>query len=358
MRRRPLSVGRGRGDGRQTRIEIEDDEPDTDDPEESLEQDEGEGLEVDVVEDSQEIQSPARKRRRISVSPELGNVMEEGEEAVMPESSPGIRDERIDNGTATLLGGEHEDDGDSLDHPDAFDEEHTAMHEAPTHELPPPPEEKHPRSATPVLPSSPMSSSSLDLTQKPPLSRPAATLFKLRATPTKIDPASHASPFQRQQPLFILPSREAEVEAQVALGCFPQAFSPQRRGAKYLAGGMAAEVQGWLSGIKGSSKEQERLMVRVEEVRCGGRMYLVRGRKIEFGVGTGGEEEEAAGGEGTGEERGEEEVKVVLAGEGRLTGLGGRAVLPVGSVVEVGEPTWGVEIEGGKWIVGCDWKVQ
>jgi hypothetical protein len=314
------------------------------------------GFEVDVVEDSQEIRSPVRKRRRISISPGVtarGGIGNESQE-VVPRSSPHNRDSpEKDMDGATTCSSEEEIE---VDKAEEFGAQDTDMHEDNDEEtppLPPPPPIEQPN--TPSAPSSPLSSSSLDLSQKP-TSMPSAPRFNLRPGLVNRDTPDRAPPFQRQQQRFILPTREAEVEAQVALGCFPQAFSPHRRGAKYIAGGLAAEVQGWLSHMKGEKDTPVRLRVKVGEIRNGGRMYIVRGRRV-------GREEAMHGmGEmegGDGEKDDEKDIKVVLAGEGRLTGLGStRAPLRVGSVVEVGEPTWEVELEGGKWIVGCDWKVE
>ena len=141
---------------------------------------------------------------------------------------------------------------------------------------------------------------------------------------------------QQNQPTFRPPPRFKPTEDALPLGDgLPAAFSPQRRGAKYLTGGLAAELQGWLSEVKGEDDGPagSTLKMRVEEVRQGRRMYLVHGRLGDSS----------------------DFKKVVLAGEGRLTGLGGRAVVGVGSVVEVGQPVWDVVVEGETWMVACDW---
>lgn len=120
----------------------------------------------------------------------------------------------------------------------------------------------------------------------------------------------------------------------------PVAFSPQRRGAKYLSNGLAATLQGWLSDVKGWEGEdrpaESTFLVTITEVRAGRRMYLARARP-----------------------QGETQTKrLVLAGEGELTGLGNRADVVVGSAVKVTGPLWDAEIEGVSWIVACNWCVQ
>ena len=141
-----------------------------------------------------------------------------------------------------------------------------------------------------------------------------------------------------QQPTFRAPPRFKPIEADLATEGLPAAFSPQRRGAKYLPNGLAADLQGWLSEVKGwegsDRSVDSSLTISVEEVRSGRRMYLVKAR-----------------GDGN------EVKRFMLAGEGRLTGLGRRAVIGVGSRVGVGQPVWDVVLDGETWTVACDWGV-
>jgi len=144
------------------------------------------------------------------------------------------------------------------------------------------------------------------------------------------------SPSRRdaQQPTFRRVPRFKPLDPDLATPGLPAAFSPQRRGARYLTGGLAAEVQSTLSAIKSEDQEHAATSscttIRVKEVRAGRRMYLVR------------------------DEHGR---RIVLAGEGKLTGLGRRAPVAQGSVV-----TWdswaGVLIwrgRGGRCIVTGVW---
>ncbi|KAF5673310.1 hypothetical protein FHETE_3434 [Fusarium heterosporum] len=142
-----------------------------------------------------------------------------------------------------------------------------------------------------------------------------------------------------QQPTFRVPPRFKPVELDPAIEGLPAAFSPQRRGAKYITGGLAAELQGWLSEVKGwegvALTTAFTTNMIVEEIQPGRRMYLVKGR--------------------TATAQGK---RYLLAGEGRLTGLGQRMPLSVGSVIEVGQPVWDVELDGVLWTVACDWGVS
>ncbi|KAM0344614.1 hypothetical protein ACHAPU_007388 [Fusarium lateritium] len=142
-----------------------------------------------------------------------------------------------------------------------------------------------------------------------------------------------------QQPTFRVPPRFKPVELDPAIEGLPAAFSPQRRGAKYIAGGLAAELQGWLSEVKGwegvaPTTDSITNMI-VEEVQPGRRMYLVKGRTA------------IAQGK-----------RYLLAGEGRLTGLGQKMPVSLGSVIEVGQPVWDIELDGVVWTVACDWGVS
>ena len=140
----------------------------------------------------------------------------------------------------------------------------------------------------------------------------------------------------QQQPTFRPPPRFKKLEDESLGEGLPAVFSPQRRGARYLTGGLAAELQGWLSEVKGDEElAGSTFRVTVRDVRAGRRMYLAQGT-----VG------------------GTEDVRrVILAGEGRLTGLERRATVVVGSVVEVRQPVWDVEVDGQTWMVACDWAI-
>lgn len=155
-----------------------------------------------------------------------------------------------------------------------------------------------------------------------------------------------------QQPRFHNPPsfKPPNPQLHAHLKALPPAFSPRRKGARYVPGGLAAEVQGWLSHIKGSREVELKLSILVLEVKEGEGVYLVCGRRMgDNGFKYGGGEE---GGEGS-------EMRVLLAGEGEMTGLGESARVTEGCVVETGGLRWDVELDGmGKWTVACDWRVS
>ncbi|KAL2758174.1 hypothetical protein ACRALDRAFT_1080122 [Sodiomyces alcalophilus JCM 7366] len=162
-----------------------------------------------------------------------------------------------------------------------------------------------------------------------------------------------------QQPTFRPAPRFklSESDQTARLEGLPEAFSPQRRGARYVPGGLAAGMQSWLAEVRDwgdddgwaantdtDTNAKTAARVVVDEVRDGRRMYLVRGRRV-AGY------KSADGG-------GELSMRLLLAGEGKLTGLARRAAVRVGSVLVVSQPTWEVMLEDqGQWTVACDWVV-
>ncbi|KAK2025290.1 hypothetical protein LX32DRAFT_624746 [Colletotrichum zoysiae] len=161
-----------------------------------------------------------------------------------------------------------------------------------------------------------------------------------------IIPDRHEGDMPKTQPTFRRAPRfkvsDAEASRREGL---PEAFSPQRRGAKYVAGGLAAELQSWLAEVRGwtgGDRPAGLVMdIVIDELRAGNRMYLVNGRRL---VGDGEAGEEIA-------------ARLMLAGEGRLTGLGQKAAVVVGSTVAISQPAWEVELDGSRWVVACDWAV-
>lgn len=189
-------------------------------------------------------------------------------------------------------------------------------------------------------------------------------------------PKTHQPTFQRA-PRF----KPAEVpEGAPRPEPLPDVFSPRRKGAKYVQGGLAAELRDWLVDVEagigsgsgsgpgsgsttapGTKRDEEWVArIRVDSLRGGNGsargMTLVLGRQVFDGINN-----NAAGADGS-EERGDalgtNTVKLILAGLGRLSGLGvGNDVRP-GVVLGIARPTWEVVLDGlGRWGVACDWVV-
>lgn len=126
----------------------------------------------------------------------------------------------------------------------------------------------------------------------------------------------------------------------------PDAFSPQRRGARYVPGGLAAELREWLVQVKGAS-EYDRpvgspIEVTVKEAKSGNGMWLVAAH----------EKDDVA------QQQGGNFAKVVLAGDGRIAGLGGRKIVRQGTTVSLHQPMWDINlIDLGQFAVACDWEI-
>lgn len=178
---------------------------------------------------------------------------------------------------------------------------------------------------------------------------------ELAISPSDLDDEMDLSDHERrgkpeQQPRFLAAPRFKlpETEDAPADG-LPEAFSPQRRGAKYVHGGMAAEMQSWLADVRGwtgHDRPPDAVMrVIVDEVRPGNAMYLVKGRRLL--------RDEAVA------DPGAPGLRIMLAGEGKSTGLARKAAVGVGSVVLVSQPVWEVPLKGdGRWVVVCEWAVE
>ncbi|KAL2157680.1 hypothetical protein VTH06DRAFT_5163 [Thermothelomyces fergusii] len=141
-------------------------------------------------------------------------------------------------------------------------------------------------------------------------------------------------------------------------------FSPQRRGAKYLPGGLAAELRDWLVDVKGGldrrgEVEATSSALRFTEAAGGGRDGVVRLIMVED-VSHGGPGMTLVSGKVLGDERAD--VRVVLAGEGNIEGLGGGRGggnperVARGAVVAVAPPAWDVDLDG-QWAVAYRWEV-
>ncbi|KAI8960999.1 hypothetical protein F5Y11DRAFT_348990 [Daldinia sp. FL1419] len=178
-----------------------------------------------------------------------------------------------------------------------------------------------------------------------------------------------------QQPTFLKAPRFKPIEASDGGSLrgdpLPDTFSPHRRGAKYVPGGLAASVRDWFvdvwaGGTKGRGEREGEWVgkVLVDGVRGAEGMVLVTGRWVgkeeEVGSGKGVEDTKEEGEEGDEKERVTQTryARVVLAGSQKLVGLERGLDVHPGSVVGVGRPSWEVVIPGqGRWGVVCEWAV-
>lgn len=257
------------------------------------------------------LQGPALKRRRLSLEPILSSQPYENEN---------------DGDTNVDLGQEDEqDDQEKQDHRMDDDFEDLLAME-PTLSSPPPPVHRPPPSAPRFVLSTP---------SKPTSSMPA--------------PIDSIDMFLRP-PRFKPPDEEREA----AVEPLPEHFSPRRRGQKFLAGGLAAEVRGWLvelesqgpRGARNSAREDGwKIKIAVDEVTggYGAGMTLVRGRRM--GSNSGGAADLYP-------------IRMILGGEkGMSEGIKKGEQAAVGKMVGVKGPAWEVDIDGVTWGASASWKV-
>lgn len=196
-----------------------------------------------------------------------------------------------------------------------------------------------------------------------PLHRPpgsnTAPRFILPSTPAPVPPSTPAT---TQTATFVKPPRfrppDDQEQLQRPSEPLPDAFSPQRRGQKFLAGGLAAEVIGWVMNLENSApatlsvrpKEDTWLIeLIVDEVRggLGAGMTLISGRQVPL----------AANGREGGMMDTLGLVKVILAGSGTSEGFQKVNKVDARKKIRIKGPVWEVVIEGQKWGVAVTWEV-
>lgn len=136
-----------------------------------------------------------------------------------------------------------------------------------------------------------------------------------------------------ERPAFLRPSLPPQEPSEP----LPDAFSPHRRGQKFVPGGMAATMQQWVIDT-GQAAVQSRkgqaylkgedyvLRVKAEDI-AGHGPYVVQGKDVSGDV-----------------------VDLVLAGTGQ-----GTEVKP-GVVIGIRAPSWDLELDGKTYAVGVDWR--
>ncbi|KAK4539432.1 hypothetical protein LTR36_010953 [Oleoguttula mirabilis] len=172
--------------------------------------------------------------------------------------------------------------------------------------------------------------------QTPALQLPKTPRF---AHPQSSHSNTIAEVVSQHRPPFLRPS----VAAQEPSEPLPEAFSPHRRGQKFVPGGMAATVQQWVIETGQAAVQSRRgqaylrgddfaMRVKVEDVKGDG-PFLALAR--------------TANGEA---------VNVLLTRS--AIGAGPRAAeVREGDVVGIRAPTWNTQTDGRSWAVGVDWKV-
>lgn len=180
----------------------------------------------------------------------------------------------------------------------------------------------------------------------------ARSSAEAKDTPSPIEPSI-------RQPTFLAAPRfktSDAVETRNDRPLLPDAFSPQRRGAKYITGGLAAEVRDWLVQVKGATEYDrptgESVKFTVDQVsHCPqGEMFLIAGDVARNGNEVEGTPKQNGTGVG-------QPAKAILAGEGRIPGLGRKTVVAQGLMVSMYQPIWDIDLKDtGQFAVACDWE--
>lgn len=225
---------------------------------------------------------------------------------------------------------------------------------------PPSPTPNAIRAASPAPPKTPLPPPSHRFRLPPPTFTTPAPFSAIPTTPSTT--AAGATP---SRPSFLLPRHNNPLSPSKPPAPLPEIFSPSRKTAKYIPGGLAQTVQGWLieaattaqASAAGTSRSREdgvRLRVRVAELGNKGREVdcFVGGVVLARGTTEPGMYNASRVGEGT-EEFG---TRLLLAGQGGVRGAAGVKVR-VGDVVGVKAPTWDIDVGGEKWVVGVEWMV-
>jgi len=187
----------------------------------------------------------------------------------------------------------------------------------------------------------------------------SAPRFKLPSTPA---PVPSSTPANTLAATFVKPPRfrppDGQEHQQRPSEPLPDAFSPKRRGQKFLAGGLAAEVTGWIMNLESStpvpsttwSKDDTWMKdLIVDEIRGGPSdgMTLITGRQINLPLNE--QESELVDSFAI--------FKVILAGSGNSEAFQKATKLDVRKKIRIRSPVWEAVIEGEKWDVAVTWEV-
>ncbi|KAI5274423.1 hypothetical protein E4T47_02545 [Aureobasidium subglaciale] len=121
----------------------------------------------------------------------------------------------------------------------------------------------------------------------------------------------------------------------------PDAFSPRRRGQKYIPGGLASELQSWvIEAAQTASQGRPRTLQQVDDSVHVVSVDGIRGNGPVFAHGT------ISGGRC---------AKVLLI-DGQVNQKAER--VKAGDQISIRQPTWDVQVDGEAWTVGVDWRTM
>jgi hypothetical protein len=207
----------------------------------------------------------------------------------------------------------------------------------------------------PTTPIAPHNSTTHRFVVPPPRSPALFSGAKNLANTASLTPATTATTPAPHRPAFILPPQPTSPTK--ASRPLPEIFSPSRKTQRYVPNGLASTLQGWIIETANTGFAAQ------ERVTIGG---VVWGRDREDGVKLKVHVTAASLQDANGEVEcfpgqfvfvhGDDETRVLLAGQGGARGAGG-VKIRVGGVVGIRAPMWDVDVGGDKWVFGVDWVV-
>lgn len=170
----------------------------------------------------------------------------------------------------------------------------------------------------------------------------------------------------RNRPFFVLPSTQSGGKSD-SLHPLPEAFSPHRRGQKFVPGGMADTVRGWIVDITSSMalNNARGSTTATQQPSYKTRILVSSAKSAALGGDIGLEDDERAAAvarrswlliEGTyfGSQRDSEPAAAIL---GAPSSRKKQVDVKPGVVVGISAPCWHIHLEGKQWLVGVDWTV-
>lgn len=210
-------------------------------------------------------------------------------------------------------------------------------------------------SPEPTTPIAPHNSTTHRFVVPPPRTPALFSGVKNSANTASLTPAATTTTPAPHRPAFILPPQPTSPPK--ASRPLPEIFSPSRKTQRYVPNGLASTLQGWIIETANTGFAAQ------ERVTIGG---VVWGRDREDGVKLKVHVTAASLQDANGEVEcfpgqfvfvhGEDETRVLLAGQGGARGAGG-VKIRVGGVVGIRAPIWDVDVGGEKWVFGVDWVV-
>ncbi|KAI2487061.1 hypothetical protein Ptr902_01194 [Pyrenophora tritici-repentis] len=187
------------------------------------------------------------------------------------------------------------------------------------------------------------------------------------AATAPVPPSTSAS-----RPHFILPALPTSPPKPVKPP--PDIFSPSRKTAKYIPGGMASTAAGWIvetANMAFAAQDRGGSVLwgrdRDDGVKIRVRITGLAGKGTKGGGDNDGVVGCYAGGvvfargcvqhamyTASSNSDADEEVFILVAGQGGVRGSGG-VLVKIGSLLGVRVPTWDVDVRGEKWLVAVDW---